>query len=147
MSDYLKPLPPITNLSKPYWDSLRDGVLRMPQCQACELVFYPPAPLCPGCWSRDLTWAALSGRGTVNSWVVFHQAYLKGYDNEVPFNVAEVTLDEGPRLMTNLVGIDNDDIRVGMPVQVVFDAVTEEITLAKFAPRPGWAPGADGAAT
>ena len=139
MTDYLKPLPPITNLSRPYWDGLREGELRMPRCTACSLVFYPPAPLCPGCWSRDLAWVALSGRGTVNSWVVFHQAYLKGYEGEVPFNVAEVTLAEGPRLMTNLVGVANDDIEIDMPVQVVFDPVTDEITLAKFAPIAGWA--------
>ena len=134
MTDYLKPLPPITNLNRPYWDGLREGRLQMQQCQACRLVWYPPGPLCPHCWSTEIEWATLSGRGTVNSWVVFHQAYLKGFDDEVPFNVAEVTLEEGPRLMTNLVGIDADQIEVGMPVQIVFDAVTEEVTLAKFEP-------------
>jgi uncharacterized OB-fold protein len=82
----------------------------------------------------------LSGRGTVNSWVVFHQAYLKGYDDEVPFNVAEVTLEEGPRLMTNLVGLANDEIEIGMPVEIVFEPVTAEVTLAKFAPAGGRMP-------
>jgi uncharacterized protein len=134
VTDYLKPLPPITNLNRPYWDGLREGRLQMQQCLACHLIWYPPGPLCPQCWSTGIEWATLSGRGTVNSWVVFHQAYLKGFDDEVPFNVAEVTLDEGPRLMTNLVGIDNDQIEAGMPVEIVFDAVTDEVTLAKFAP-------------
>jgi uncharacterized protein len=138
MTDYLKPLPPITNLNRPYWDGLREGVLRMQQCTACRMIFYPPAPLCPDCWSTALEWVPLSGRGTVNSWVVFHQAYLKGYDNEVPFNVAEVTLSEGPRLMTNLVEVANEEIEIGMPVDVVFASVTDEVTLAKF--RPGSRP-------
>ena len=137
MSEYLKPLPPVTNLNRPYWEGLRDGVLRMQRCASCRLIWYPPSPSCPRCWSADHAWTQLSGRGTVNSWVVFHQAYLKGYDEEVPFNVAEVTLAEGPRLMTNLVEVDNDDIRAGMPVEVVFDAVTEEVTLAKFRPAAG----------
>lgn len=135
MTDYLKPLPPLTNLNRPYWDGLREGVLRMQRCSACSHLWYPPAPLCPECWSRDNEWVTLSGRGQVNSWVVFHQAYLPGYGDEVPFNVAEVTLDEGPRLITNLVGIDNDDIEIGLPVEIVFDAVTDEVTLAKFTPR------------
>jgi uncharacterized OB-fold protein len=139
VTEYLKPLPPVTNLNRPYWDGLRDGVLRMQRCASCSLVRYPPAPVCPRCWSEEHEWAELSGRGTVSSWVVFHQAYLRGYEDEVPFNVAEVTLEEGPRLITNLVDVDLDDIRAGMPVEVVFDPVTDEVTLAKFRPAGGGA--------
>lgn len=134
MSDYLKPLPPITNLNRPYWDGLRERELRMQRCSSCGSTWYPPAPICPDCWSEDHEWVPLSGRATVSSWVVFHQAYLRGYDDDVPFNVAEVTLAEGPRLMTNLVGIDNDEIEMGMEVEVVFDDVTDDVTLAKFTP-------------
>ena len=134
MNDYRKPLPPNTNLNRPYWEGLRLGELRMQQCSACDELWYPPGPVWPRCWSRDHAWVPLSGRGQVNSWVVFHQAYLPGYDDDVPFNVAEVTLDEGPRLMTNLVGIDNDHIEIGLPVEIVFEPVTDEITLALFTP-------------
>ena len=66
---------------------------------------------------------------------MFHQAYFRGFESELPYNVAEVELDEGPRLLTNLVGIANADIRAGMPVEIVFERATEEITLAKFRPR------------
>lgn len=69
--------------------------------------------------------------------MIFHQSYFKGYDSEVPYNVAEVELDEGPRVLTNLVGIKNDAIRAGMPVEIVYDDVTTEITLAKFRPLAG----------
>jgi uncharacterized OB-fold protein len=68
----------------------------------------------------------------VNSWVVFHQSYFRGFDGELPYNVAEVELEEGPRLLTNLVGITNDQISAGMPVEIVFEDVTGEVTLAKF---------------
>lgn len=69
--------------------------------------------------------------------VVFHQSYFRGFESEVPYNVAEVELEEGPRLLTNLVDISNDQIRAQMPVEIVFDDVTDDITLAKFKPRDG----------
>ena len=65
---------------------------------------------------------------------MFHQAYFSSVKDEIPYNVAEVELEEGPRLLTNLVGIDNADIQIGMSVEIVFDDVTEEVTLAKFRP-------------
>jgi uncharacterized OB-fold protein len=68
---------------------------------------------------------------------VFHQSYFRGFDAELPYNVAEVELDEGPRLLTNLVGISNDQIHAGMAVEIVFDDITSEITLAKFRPVAG----------
>jgi uncharacterized OB-fold protein len=134
MAPYLKPLPTITPLNQPYWDGLTNRALRMQRCDGCRKVWYPAAPFCPRCWSRKFTWTTLSGRGRVSSWVVFHQSYFKGFENEIPYNVAEVELDEGPRLMTNLVGVANDDIKAGMPVEIVYDNVTEELTLARFRP-------------
>ena len=134
MAQYLKPLPTITPLNQPYWDGLKNRALRMQRCDGCRKVWYPAAPFCPRCWSRKFTWTTLSGRGRVSSWVVFHQSYFKGFENEIPYNVAEVELDEGPRLMTNLVGVANDDIKAGMPVEIVYDNVTEELTLARFRP-------------
>jgi uncharacterized OB-fold protein len=133
-SEYNKPLPAISSLNKPYWDGLKNRELRLQRCDECGAIWYPPSPLCPACWSRKFTWTRLSGRGRVSSWVVFHQSYFRGYDDALPYNVAEVQLDEGPRLLTNLIGVANDHIRAGMPVEVVFDDVTPEITLAKFKP-------------
>jgi uncharacterized OB-fold protein len=134
-TEYNKPLPLISSLNKPYWDGLKNRELRLQQCAGCGEVRYPPAPLCPQCWSRDYSWAKLSGYGKVNSWVVFHQSYFRGYDDALPYNVAEVELDEGPRLLTNLVEIENEAIRADLPVEIVFDDVTSEITLARFRPR------------
>ncbi len=134
MAEYKKPLPAISTLNAPYWDGLKLREVKMQRCDDCHKLWYPPAPFCPDCWARSFTWEKLSGRGKVNSWVVFHQAYFSSVKDEIPYNVAEVELDEGPRLLTNLVGIDNADIEIGMPVEVVFDDVTEDVTLAKFRP-------------
>jgi len=134
---YEKPLPAISSLNQPFWEGLKRRELRMQHCDHCGRVWFPPSPLCPRCWSRKFTWTRLAGRGRVNSWVVFHQAYFKSYEHDLPYNVAEVELDEGPRILTNLVGIANDAIRAGLPVEVGFDDVTSEITLAKFKPAAG----------
>ena len=135
MADYTKPLPAISSLNRPYWEGLTQRRLVMPQCNECGKFWYPPTPFCPVCWSRDFTWQRLSGRGRVNSWVVFHQAYFSSFKDDIPYNVAEVELEEGPRLLTNLVEVDNADIQIGMAVEVCFDDITDEVTLAKFRPR------------
>ncbi len=131
---YQKPLPAISSLNRPYWEGLKHRELRMQKCSRCQLIWFPPAPLCPGCWSREFTWTRLSGRGRINSWVVFHQAYFRSFEGDIPYNVVEVELEEGPRILANLLEVENREIRAGMPVQIVFDDVTEEITLAKFKP-------------
>ncbi len=134
MAEYKKPLPAISSLSRPYWEGLKRRELHMQRCSDCGKVWYPPAPFCPACWSRNVTWQKLSGRGKVNSWVIFHQAYFSSFKDDIPYNVAEVELEEGPRLLTNLVAIDNADIEIGMLVEIVFEDVTDEVTLAKFRP-------------
>ena len=132
---YQKPLPAISSLNKPYWDGLRNRELKFQKCDGCGKIWAPPAPLCPICWSRKFTWTRLSGRGRVSSWVVFHQPYFRSFEADIPYNVAEVELDEGPRLLTNLVDVSNDAICLNLPVEVVFDAVTDHVTLARFRPR------------
>ena len=82
--------------------------------------------------SSGTEWVAVSGRGTVTTWVVFHRKYFEAFAADLPYHVVRVQLDEGPRLTANLVGVRNDEIRVGMAVEVVFDDVTPEITLPRF---------------
>ena len=134
MADYTKPLPAISSLNQPFWDGLKQRILTLPCCYRCRKIWYPPAPFCPECWSREFSWQQLSGKGRVNSWVVFHQAYFSSFRDEIPYNVAEVELDEGPRLLTNLVDIPNENITIGLRVAIVFDDVTDDVTLAKFRP-------------
>jgi uncharacterized OB-fold protein len=134
--DYTKPLPVISGINEPYWEAAKRHELRLQQCRRCVKFWYPFGPVCPHCWSREYDWNRLSGRGKVTSWVVFHQLYFEGFKDELPYNVVQVELDEGPRLLSNLVGVKNDEISIGMPVEITFDDVTDEVTLPKFQPRP-----------
>ena len=133
--EYKKPLPVISAVNRPYWEAAKEHRLRLQRCPRCDKSWYPFGPLCPECWSRDYEWAELSGRGKVTSWVVFHQIYFEAFRDESPYPVIQVELEEGPRLLSNLVGVKNEDIYIGMPVEVVFDDVTDEVTLPKFRPR------------
>jgi uncharacterized OB-fold protein len=137
MSEWAKFKPVPTEDSKPYWEYCAESELRMQRCGACGHVRFPPSALCPCCLSERHEWAALSGRGRVWSWVVFHRAYYPGYADDVPYNTAIVELEEGPRMHTNIVGCANEDIHIGMPVEVVFEPLDEEIQLPKFRPAGG----------
>lgn len=128
---YEGPLPAVTNLNGPWWEGLRDHRLTAPRCDACGHVWLPPGPWCVRCWSRAFGWVELSGRGTVTSFVRFHQRYYRQGPFDVPYAVAEVTLEEGPRLYARL---DGAEPTIGLDVQVVYDDVSEDLTLARFRP-------------
>ena len=129
-----KPLPRIDEVSRPYWEAAKRHELFLQQCQECGNYRYPPGETCPSCLSDRLEWNKASGRASVYTWTVFHQVYHPAFEKDVPYAVVAVELDEGPRLITNLVDCKVEAINIGMPVEVVFDDVTEEITLPKFRP-------------
>ena len=80
-------------------------------------------------------WVKLSGRGTVFSWIVVHQSQHPAFNADTPYNVSIIELEEGPRLHSHIVDCPNEQIRIGMPVEVVFHRVNDEVTLPKFRPR------------
>ena len=128
-------LPVITDENRGFWDAARNGSLAMQRCAACGHLRYPIAPVCPRCLSADFAWTPLSGEGTVLSYVVFDRAYHPAWTARVPYNVALVQLAEGPRMFSNVVGIANDDVRVGMPVRVSFAAPPgSDIAIPRFVP-------------
>jgi uncharacterized OB-fold protein len=129
---YTKPLPALDNWNRPFWAACREERLVAPECADCGHVFFPPGPVCPHCLSRKLQWRQLAGIGRVESWVVFHQLYYKGFADELPYNVAMIRLDEGARLLSNVVGIPNDKLHADMKVSVVFEKANDEITIPKF---------------
>ena len=131
-----RPLPRPTEDTEPYWEAAHRGELRMQRCGDCGHVRFPPAILCPRCLSEAAEWVRLSGRGTVFSWIVIHRPQHPAFNSDTPYNVAIVELEEGPRLHTNLVQCRNEDIYIGMPVEVVFDKVDDDLSLPKFRPRP-----------
>ncbi len=132
LDKYQKPLPRINNVSRPFWEAARRHELMFQRCQECGRYRYPPGENCPRCLSDRLVWTRVSGQGTIHTWTVFHQVYHQAFVSDVPYAVVMVELEEGVRLLSNLVDCPTDDIEIGMPVEVVFEDATEEITLPKF---------------
>ena len=123
-----KAAPQPTPASQPFWDGTRAGELRLQQCDAChEHVLYP-RPRCPHCGAAALRWVRASGRGKLHTYVVSHLA-APGWEGETPYVIAVVQLDEGPRMMSNLVGVPADPARLAldMPLQVVFQPRGEQM--------------------
>jgi uncharacterized OB-fold protein len=131
---YKKPVPVPSIESKPYWNALRDHRLLMPHCDDCGHSWFPPSLLCPACNSSKIGWKQSSGRGTVFSFVVFHRVYHPGYEGEVPYAVGLIELEEGPRIVSNVIGLPTDQIACGMPVKIVYDDIVENVTIPKFEP-------------
>ena len=131
---YRKPLPRIDEESRGYWEALARHELYFQRCRDCGTKRFYPRALCPRCLSSATEWVRASGWGTVYSFTVTHQNQAPGFREELPYVLAIVELDEGVRMMTNVVGCAPDAVRVGMRVEVVFEDVTPEITLAKFRP-------------
>jgi uncharacterized OB-fold protein len=130
-----KPLPQVGPDMQPFFDAARRRELVVQQCGRCQTLRFPARSICSTCLARDARWIPVSGRGQVFSFAVMHQAVHPGFAAEVPYAVVVIQLDEGPRLLSNLVDCAPGDIRIGMPVEVIFDDVTAEVTLPKF--RPG----------
>ncbi len=138
MNDYAKPLPVADADSAPFWEACREGELRLQQCAGCAAYRYPPASLCPSCGGGETRWTVLSGRGRVFSWiVVVHPIPRAAYAEEVPYVVALIDLDEGARMASNIVGCAPGEVTAGMEVEVVFEKVTDQVTLPKFRPAGG----------
>jgi uncharacterized OB-fold protein len=128
---YEKPLPQIDDENRPFWEGCQQGELRVQKCTNCGHIRHL-SPACPQCLKSDHAWVAASGKGTVYSWIVVHQRYNRAFEEDLPYNVTIVELEEGPRIVTSLVDVENENIKAGTPVEVVFDPVTEEITLPRF---------------
>jgi uncharacterized OB-fold protein len=135
---YLKPLPAPDSETQPFWDACRDGRLTLQRCTECGQKRFPPTRFCPQCRSAGHVWVDSPGLGRVFSWIVVrHPVPREVYGADVPYVVALVTLDEGVRMPTNIVGIAPEAVTADMRVRVVFRAVTPEITLPLFEPAPG----------
>jgi uncharacterized OB-fold protein len=128
---YNKPLPRLDTLNGPFWAAAKQGKLLLQHCPSCGDVRFPPGPVCPKCLAGDQDWIESSGKGVLESWIDMHRAYWDGFKGDLPYRVCLVRLEEGPVVVSNLVD-KTENLRMGAPVQVVFDAVTEDVTLPKF---------------
>lgn len=134
MADYRKPLPRPTAASMPFWEAAKRHEVQIQRCGQCGANIFYPREVCPECLASDLQWVKVSGKGTVYSYTVAQAPTHPAFADDVPYVIAIVELAEGPRITTNIVGCEPEDVRVGMPVEVTFDDVTPEVTLIKFRP-------------
>ncbi|MEX2236722.1 MAG: OB-fold domain-containing protein [Dehalococcoidia bacterium] len=132
--EYQKPIPVPDEASRPFFEGMKNHELVLMRCTNCRRWRLPSAQRCPECWSLDWTWENASGRGTVYTFAVMHHVLHPGFAGEAPYNVTVVALEEGPRYQTNLVGISNKDIHVGLTVLATYEDINEETSLLKFRP-------------
>ena len=138
--DVDRPLPtPITPEAKPFWDGCKAEKLMLPRCEECGHVFFYPRILCPRCHSRRIGWMQASGRGTLHSFEIAYQAFQKAWKIKPPYVLAMVQLDEGPRMMSNIVGCPQtpEALVLDMPLEVTFEKMDDEISIPLFRPAKG----------
>ena len=133
---YAKPLPTPSPETQRFWDGCKKHELWIPYCRPCQLSYWFPRDFCPHCGSRDVEWRKASGRGRLYTFAIHYRAFHPGWSDEVPYVTALIDLDEGVRLFSNLIGIEPDPrvVDCEMPVEVVFEDVTPEVTLPKWRP-------------
>jgi uncharacterized OB-fold protein len=131
-----KPVPRIDEESRGWFEGLARHELWLQRCGSCGTIRFYPRAVCTVCLSSEVGWERASGRGTVYTYTVTHQNQAPGFREMLPYVYAIVELDEGVRMPSNVVGCPPDAVRIGMPVEVVFEDLTPEITLPKFRPVP-----------
>ena len=121
VSDGFRVMPLLTDDNEFFWTSGRDGRLRFLRCGGCGYFIHPPGPVCPRCLGRDLAPEPVSGGATVFSFTVNHKQWAPGTDGPYVIGLVQIDEQEDLRLTTNIVDVDPDDVRIGMPVHVVFE--------------------------
>ncbi len=120
----------------PFWESAHEHRLVAPRCTKCGTFRMPPSPFCWKCRSQDVDWVELSGRGTVFTFSVARHPFIPLLADAVPYVIAVVELEDaaGVRLVANLIDIDPEEVRIGMPVSVAWDDIDANTTIPRFAP-------------
>jgi uncharacterized OB-fold protein len=136
MAELEKPLPRPQDdeLTQPFWEAAKRHELIVPRCRPCNRFFWYPRPACPYCLREDWEWTSVTGKGRLHSYTIVHQPQNPAFQPDVPYAYAVVQLDEGVRIISNVVDCDTEDLSVDMPLEAVFDDVTDEWTLLKFRP-------------
>jgi uncharacterized OB-fold protein len=132
--EYSKPIPLPDQASQPFFDGTLRGELLLQRCNTCGTWMWPVRVRCIACFGDELRWAAAAGTGTLYSFTLVHQVFHPGFAEEVPYNVAFVDLTEGVRIITNIVGVANDELRIGLPVVATFERISDDLALPKFRP-------------
>lgn len=127
-----RPRPGITHDNRFFWDGVNESKLLIQRCGSCQALRHPPGPMCPSCRSLEWDTVQSSGRGTIYSYVRHYHPTIPPFEPGHP--VAVIELAEGTRIVSDIVGIDGDDVKIGLPVQVEFNAVDDELILPQFRP-------------
>lgn len=137
MTKLARPLPVPDEQSTPFWKAAAQGVLTVARCSRCQSFCHPPDVVCPHCHSTDpvFVFTPVSGRGIVRSWTVMRQSFLPGFQDEVPFLLVDVELEEQPdlRIIGRLMDGPDSNVRIGAPVQVTFEDLGSDIAVPAFA--------------
>ena len=136
VAEYKKPLPRALHpeLTKPFWEAAKRRELIIPRCKSCGELFWYPRELCPNCAAMNIEWQRVTGKGRVYTFTVVRQPQDAEFNEDVPYIYAIIQMDEGIRMISNVVGCPVEDVKIDMPVEVTFDDVTPEWTLPKFKP-------------
>ncbi len=130
-------LPVIEEETRPHWEAARDRRLLIRRCRACGVAHFYPRPFCPECWSEEVVWEEATGRATLYTHSTVHRNDLPPFGERVPYVAAVVELEEGPRMMTELVAAEPADVRIGMALEVDYRDLTDEVTVPVFRPVAG----------
>jgi uncharacterized protein len=129
-----KLIPVSTAETEAFWAGCKQGELQFQRCGACAHYQFPPQTFCRHCAGDNLRWVTVSGRGKVLSYTIVHWSPNPAYAADAPYSLALIQLDEGPRMLTNIVGCPPGEVRIGMAVAVVFEQCSPNIMLPKFKP-------------
>ena len=132
-----RPIPIPSPETQPFWDGCARGELLLQRCRGCGTVWHPPSSLCPSCLSTDYEWSPASGQGTVYTYSVVHHAFRPVWESLTPYVVAVIELAEGPHMVSSVIDVPPDSMEVGMGVTVVFQRISEAISLPFFKPVAG----------
>ena len=137
VSDYKYPLPMPDVDSAGFWDGTKQHELRIQQCSACKRYRHPPRKACPSCHSEESQWVPLSGKGKIYGWIEVFQPVLPMWRENIPYNIVEVELDDAPGVIItgNVPEAGENQLTVGMPVEVFFDDVTSDVTMPRWRTR------------
>ena len=125
-----RPLPLVTDLSRPFWEACKRRELLVQQCQECKTKYYPPSVACGKCLTTNVQWVKTSGKGRVKTYTVLHQQAGPGFS--VPLVLAIIQMDDGYPMLSNIVDCDPNEVKIGDPVEVTFEDQSETIALPLF---------------
>lgn len=129
-----KPMPRLDGPERPFWEGLRFGEIRVQHCLSCGTPRFPASRYCPACHGGESEWRAVEPTGEIETFCVFHKVYFPGFIPEMPYAVVQVRLDNGVRFFSNMRGVANGDLKIGMRVEALFEPADSETVLLKFRP-------------